>query len=255
MSAATAPSPSQAPSPPSGFGPARVLAIVAGSIVSLIALAFVLAGLSLMLAHVVARDGDGYFNSATRTLSTSTFALTAEKLQLGDLRAGAGDWAVEELAGRVRVRAALVGGAPVFVGIARERDLDAYLAGVAHDRVMDGGANPRYERSPGTRALAAPGSQRFWVASAAGPGEQTAEWKVRGGRWAAVVMRADAARDVAADVRVGIKVGWVLALGAGLLTAGLLIAAGGAALLWAGLHRPGPPESGSPQGEAPAPVT
>ena len=251
MSAATAPPPPQAPSPSARFGPARVLAIVAGSVVSLIALALVLSGLALMLAHAVARDGDGYFNSPTRSLRTSTFALTAEKLQLGDLRGGGGDWAIDELGGRVRVRAELAGGAPVFIGIARERDLDAYLAGVAHDRVTEAGADPRYERTPGTRAPAAPGTRRFWVASASGAGEQTAEWKVRGGRWAAVVMRANAARGVAADVRVGIKVGWVLALGAGLFAAGVVFAAGAGALLWAGVHRPPPLEPGPPEGGAP----
>lgn len=220
-----------APPAETRFGPGRVAAIVGGGIVCLIALALVLGGLALVVGHAFVRDDDGYFNLPERGFSTSTYALIADDLDLG------GGWLVDELAGRVRIRARLTGGEPVFVGIAREDDLAAYLAGAAHDRVVDAG-DARYERTPGTRAPARPAAQRFWVASATGAGEQTAEWEVREGRWAVAVMRADAAPGVDADVRAGLKVGWALGLGVGLLAAGLVFAAGGGALLWAGLRRP-----------------
>ncbi len=62
-----------------------------------------------------------------------------------------------------------------------------------------------------------PGTQRFWAASAQGPGVQRLEWELESGRWAVVVMNADASRGVGADVSVGVKVDWVLPLGIGLL--------------------------------------
>ena len=245
MSTVIAPPPQEAPRPGTRFGPGRVVAIILGSLLALIAAGLVIGGLALMFAHIALRDADGYYNSPTRDFSTPTRVLTAERLQLGDLKGEAGDWAVEQFAGRVRIRAELAGGAPVFIGIARERDLDAYLRGVAHDRVLDDSPE-RYERTAGELRPAPPGTQRFWVASASGPGRRTAEWDATGGEWAVVVMRTSGAPGVSADVRVGAKVGWVLGLGIALLAAGLVLGAGGAALLWAGVRRPGPPDAGAP---------
>lgn len=244
MSTATAPPPHEAPPPTARFGPGRVVSIVVGSLVALLAIGLVLGGLALLFAHVALRDDDGYFNSPTRSFSTPTHALTAERLRLGDLEGQGGDWAVEQFAGRVRVRAELTGGAPVFIGIARERELDAYLSGVAHDRVLDDRPT-RYERARGARRPAPPASQRFWVASASGPGQRTAEWEVRGGRWGVVVMKSDGTRGVSADVRVGAEVDWVLGLGIALLAVGLMFGAGAAALLWTGVHRPRGPGAGA----------
>jgi len=260
MSTATQPSPE--PVRPSRWGPGAVAALVGGSLLALIGVILVLSGAGLMVAHAVLRDDDGYFNSPTEQFSTPTYALTAEELELGDIESGAGDWAVDNLAGTLRVHAERPGGAPVFIGIARARDADAYLAGVAHDRVTDlNDGDPRYERSPGARAPAEPARQRFWVASAAGPGEQVAQWKPESGRWAVVVMRADARRGVAVDASIGAKVGWVLWVGVGLVALGALVLGGGVALILAASHHAtggggaaavaaAPPVAGAPPGEA-----
>lgn len=229
------PSPQSQPQQSQPMGAGRVLAIVAGSILALIAAALVLGGLAVLIGQAALRD-DGYFNTPTERLVTPTRALTAERIELGDA-SGGGDWVVDNLDATVRVRASLAGGEPVFVGIARDRDLDAYLDGVARERVRDWQDGPVYVRTPGRRVPADPAEQGFWVASASGSGTQQAQWDVEGGDWGAVVMRADAGRGVDADVRVGVKVGWVVWLGVGLLVVGIVLGAAGGVLIWVGAHR------------------
>ena len=235
-------------------GAGRTLATIAGSLGALIALALLAGGGVLVWAHLTQRDDAGFFTSPAERLATPTYALTAEAIELGDLRAGGGELVVE-LAGRVRVSATGATGEPVFVGVARERDVDAYLAGVAHDEVREIHTEPfdvDVRREPGAAPSGRPNNRPFWAASALGAGTQTVDWPVRGGRWAAVVMNADGGRGIAADVSVGARTALVLWTGVGLLAAGLLLAAGSAALLFAGVAGMGGTAGGAAAGAAAA---
>jgi hypothetical protein len=164
--------------------------------------------------------------------------VTAEGIDLTDLDR-AGRWLVEQGVGRVRVRAGADGG-PVFVGIARERALDRYLSGTAHDELLQvrAGAD-RYRNRAGGPPRSSPAAAGIWAASAGGPGTQTIEWDARAGQWAVAVMNADGSRPVAADVSVGAKLPVLPWVGAGLLLAGLLVAAGGAGLIGIAAHGQG----------------
>jgi hypothetical protein len=111
----------------------------------------------------------------------------------------------------------------VFIGIGPEDDVDRYLRGAAHAEVEELGDLQRLQVTQGAAPRGRPAAQRFWVASAAGPGRQTATWEVEGGRWAIVVMRADGARPVVVDADLAAKVGWFVWVGIGLAAAGALI--------------------------------
>jgi len=140
-------------------------------------------------------------------------------------------WLIKpERLGRLRISAD--GAGPLFVGIARTADVDSLLAGVARDRVTDVDSDPfrpTYERVAGTAAAAAPTDAKIWAASSSGAGEQSFVWTPAEGNWTIVVMNADGAPGVVADVEAGVKVfhlGW---LAAGLLAAGgvlVLVAVG-----------------------------
>ena len=223
----------------SPWNPGRVFAVIASSLGLFVALALVLVGLTLVIAHLGFRDDDGYFMSGRERLTTSTYAVTAEGLQMGDTVTDA-DW-VDALGGTVRIRAESADGSPVFIGIAREQDLDAYLAGVAHARVGEfRSGGPEYSVTNGTAAPTPPARSGIWVASAGGSGTRTAEWEVQSGTWAAVVMNADGSRGVSVDTEVGANVGWVVWLGLGLLGAGLAVGALGGVALAAALPRTAP---------------
>ena len=168
--------------------------------------------------------------SPREQVSSDGYAVTTEGIDLADLDDGGG-WLVEQGLGRVRIRATSRTDA-IFVGIAREAQVDRYLSGVAHDELRDvrPGAN-LYRSREGGAAAVAPADAGIWEASASGDGTQTVEWDARDGRWAAVVMNADGARGVAADVRVGAKLGVLPWIGGGLLLAGLLAVALGVATI------------------------
>ena len=232
------PTPSSAAPPPAapppsgeqrGWNAWRVVAVVFGSLAALIGFALLLGGLALVLAHAFARDDDGYYTSDTERLSTATYALTVEDIDLGSDPV---DFVPKDVLGTVRIRAERPGGGPVFVGIAPEREVDAYLRGVGHAEVEDfSDGSPRNLPSRGGAPPRPPSAERFWVASSEGPGRQAVSWEVEGGRWSVVAMNADGARRVVVDADVAAKVGWFLGVGIGLIAGGLLLLAGGIVLI------------------------
>ena len=120
MNTATAPVRAEQPSEP--FGVQRVLLLVFGSIVVLIALAF-LAGGGVGLWSLGERDSSGYFTTATHELSSSSYAIASESLDVdGDVPGWFGD---RFATARIEASSAQ----PVFIGIARASDVERYLAG------------------------------------------------------------------------------------------------------------------------------
>ena len=219
----------------------RIVLIVIGALLALLALAPLGGGAVVVAAHATQRDADGYYASGPKPLSTPTHALTAENLDIGS---GGPDWLFREgRLGTVRITATGTDAKPIFVGIAREGKLAAYLNDVAHDEVTDFDLDPfavQYAREPGTAAPAAPGAQSFWAEASRGSGPQTVAWPADEGTWAAVVMNADGTPAVRARVSVAAKVPLLLWLGIGLLSGGAVLAAGGGALIFFGTRKPTP---------------
>ena len=231
----------------------RVLLLVFGGLVTLVALGLLIAGGLLGWAHAFARDSDGYVTTQTKRLSTPTFALTSGTIDLGtdpvDENFDVGDLAT------VRVRATGSEGAPVFVGIGRQRDVDRFLQRVAHDEIVDAdisGVDPRdvdvhYRRIPGTVTPAPPADQTFWDASASGAGTQTVTWDLRSGDWSVVVMNTNAAAGVTVDASIGAKADWLLPAAIALLIAGAIALAVGILMIVlgaTGLRGPAAPGPG-----------
>lgn len=222
--------------------PAKVVSVVVGSLAALLALGLAVGGTALVLLHATQRDGDGYYRTSTERFETPTYALTAERVDLG------GDWPGVGHLGTARVVARSVGG-PVFVGIARPADVERYLAGTARDELTEVDLSPfraTLERHPGERPPAPPGQQTFWVAAASGPGSQSAAVDLGRGEWTAVVMNADASPGVDVDASVGVETGLLLPVGVVLLVGAALSAALAAVLIVVGLRRPAGPAPGEP---------
>jgi hypothetical protein len=206
--------------------------IVLGGIVALLAVAMLGAG-GVALWGLGQRDGSGYFATKSHPLSTPSYALASESLDVGpDLPGGIGDFA------SVRLRAASA--RAVFVGIGRATDVQRYLRGVRHSEITDVDTDPFDVTShtvPGTAPSGSPASQDFWRVQASGQGTQTVTWPVESGRWSAVVMNADGSRDVSVAVSMGARVPWLHWVAIVLLTAGGLSLVGAGALIYAGARR------------------
>jgi hypothetical protein len=216
------------PRQPSRIG--HILLLVFGSILALGAMATLAAGGLATWENHTQRDRDGYFMTHTHRFASGTYAITQGDVDLTDFPSflQPGDL------GKVRIRATSADGKPVFVGIGREKAVDRWLAGVAHDEADDVNYDPfsvDYTRHAGGAPRSAPAAAGIWAASSAGTGKQTVTWKPDEGRWAAVVMNADGSRGVAANVSVGANPNFLGWLEGGLWGAGALLLAGGVAML------------------------
>ena len=204
-----------------------------GGVIAIALAALALVGAAGLLAvHYGQRDDAGYYRSAAVAVSSNGYAISSAGLDIGSLN-GAETFVANGLLERVRMSASTTTGKPIFIGLARRSDLEAYLSGSARTVVSD----VRNDHTAITHDLAggalggAPAKQSFWRAQASGRGEVSIDWKIGSGRWALAVLNADGSPRTAADVRLAVTTDALLWLGLGLAGVGVLIGAGGAGML------------------------
>jgi hypothetical protein len=210
-----------------------VLAALAGI---LAAIALLVGGAALYADH---QKDDGWFTTDRGRFTTDTRALATANLDM-DL-GGLGALVQDGRAGHARLRAAAVDGGELFVGIARTKDVERYLAGTAHATLTDLETSPfRADIDPvaGDRVPAAPASQDIWAASASGSGTQSMEWEIDEGDWSAVVMNADGSPGVDVRASAGADASFLQPLGLGLLGAALVFSMLCAAAVARTVHDP-----------------
>jgi hypothetical protein len=156
---------------------------------------------------------------------------------------------------------------PLFIGVGRTSQVNAYLNGTSYDEVNDVNFGDRFRldltRVNGAGQPAAPADQSFWVASASGTSPRM-DWDVTDGDYRVVVMNADATPAVSLDARVGLRIRNLFGFGVGATIAGGLLALLGLALfIWGimakrkreelpvGGYPPGPYPPGGPTAEYP----
>jgi hypothetical protein len=214
--------------------------------VALLGLGLAAGGGFLLWTDLTQREG-GYLTTPTKRFATSsTYALTRERLEVD---AGGSNWIWNEnWLGKVRIRAEGVSAKPLFVGIGPEAAVAGYLGRVAHADVEDINFDPfrvTYRSIAGGAPRRPPTAQNFWAASASGEGRQTVTWRVRDGDWSVVLMNADGSRGVAIDVDLGAKLSFLLWVAIGLLIGGALLLGGGVALIVLAARRRPPPAAPS----------
>ena len=239
------------------MSPGRIVALVVGCLLALPGAGLLVGGASLGLAVATQRDADGYFEVTLDRISTDAYAVTAGDIAF-DAEPGTAGWALGAMDADVRLRVTVARDTgDVFVGIARAIDVEAYLDDVEHDEVVElvNGRRAVTVRSPGQRAPVVPTEMVIWAAEVSGPGTVEVVWPAQSGRWAVVVMNADAEQGFESDVEVGLRLGFLVPLAIGLFVAGVLVAAGAVGLIvWAVRRRP-PDADGSRDGDAGGGVT
>jgi hypothetical protein len=202
-------------------------ALVGASVTGLIAFALFLAGGLLLWANHHYKDADGYLTTPSQRFESDAYAITTRNLEVGS--SAPGFLLKPDRYGTVRLETIAKGGKPLFVGIARTQDVDAYLRGAARSDVSSIDYAPfraRYAQREGARPPGPPAERRIWAAQ----GQHTLTWDVQAGDWSVVLMNADGSRDVAAAVSAGARVPYIAEIGYGTLGLGLLFVIATAAL-------------------------
>ena len=209
------------PTPPRrrGWTGGRVVSLVIGAVLGLVSFGLLAAGGVATWATNTQRDAAGYLTSDSRTFSTASYAVTSEKIDLGR----SADWITPgDVLGTLRIRATATDPAKaVFVGVAPQSAVTAYLAGVDHLVVRDwASGHTRNVVASGNAPTTAPTDAQIWTAQATGAGTQSLSWRPASGEWAVVVMNADGSAGVSVNADAGATVPDLAWIAVGLFAAG-----------------------------------
>lgn len=206
-----------------------IVLLVLGSLLTLVGFGLA-AGGTAATAVAAAQGSSGFLTSRPALFAADSYAVTTPH---GEGFSGpAGTTSIPFDIGQIRLRAQ--GDRPVFLGIARQADIDRYLAGVHHTEVTNVRYSPfnaDYRDIAGTRTPDAPARQSFWVASAAGSGGQEVTWTIQPGDWAVVLMNEDGSAGVSARVQAGFRSDLLAPIGLGILAGGIVLLLVGIPLL------------------------
>jgi hypothetical protein len=247
------------PGPP---GPARsgrtavhVVALLAGVLFFLAGGGIATAGGVVLAAN--ADRQDGYVTSSTVRVVSETAVVTADGLRLDASRR----WALDTV-GVDRARLTVNSDRTVFLGVAEQSDLEAWLGTVGYDRLVrpTAGNGSELRRSGGpVQPVPPPADQSFWIASMSGTGVVTLDWSLEDmeeGTYALVLTNADGSTEVIASARAGVTVPDLAPIGFVLLGVGVLLALVGLMLVYVGAAGLGSgPTVGPPAPPPPAPST
>ena len=241
------------PREPARWTAGRIVLVVLGSVAALIGAGLLAAGCGVLWADQTQRDADGYLTTPTERFASSSYAIVSEDIDLVQPEASGLEWFLsDDILGDVRLRAS---GGEVFLGVGPRSDVEAYLRGVEHDRLVDVDYEPfaaEYRRHAGDAPAGAPADQDFWAATASGPGEQALAWSPEIGEWLVVVMNADASQGVAVDASAGAELNVLPWLAVALLVAGGVFLLGGAGLIFVGARHAASPAAAAAVRGAPA---
>lgn len=211
----------------------RVVSLVVGSLVILVAIGLLLGGGAILIVERTFGDNDGFLAINAIALHRDTFAITAPATIEGESYWW---WWNHPTTLRVEAKAVAAHGG-VFIGVASRAEVETYLKSIPYAEIdgfrFEEGTEEtiKYHDQVGNSVPTAPTAQSFWRASATGGGPQTLLWDIEPGDWVLVAMNADGSRTVDVTCSIGVKAPWFRSVGIGLLVAGLILLAIGLALV------------------------
>jgi hypothetical protein len=223
----------------------RVIALVFGGFMLLIAFGLLMGGGAMLWAQTAVADQNGYMLTKPAHFSVASYAIVQSGI---DVHMDGG-WMMnpsfQDIVS-VKITATSNNGKPIFIGIASQQYAQNYLNNVNIDklisyewvpnRMTDDNA-PTYQTIPGVSPSSSPSTQSFWISQSSGSGTQTITWTPSTGEYWVVVMNADGSKAIDVNAQVGARVtilGWV---GGGLLVGGLVIALLGVIVIYFGAFR------------------
>jgi len=236
------------------MGIGRIIVLIFGVIGILISIGLLMGGGAILWMDNTIKDSEGFYTTETIQIEKDSYAIVTGPADIDietDLDWGwqwdLGDLATFKIEGKSNDPSN-----QLFIGIARESDIDAYLSGVEYDELTNIHINPYsidYQNHPGSIIPGAPTSQTFWTSSTYGSGTQSLEWELEAGSYSLVLMNSDGSSDIDIGVELGAKFPWLLGVGIGLLVGSGLALVIGSAMIFLAVRRkkavlPKPSETG-----------
>jgi hypothetical protein len=232
----------------------RIVLLIVGILFILISIGAMFAGGAVIWASRFHRDADGFHVTDPLRINSGTYAVISDAMEFDEGASKALNWL-----GLDKIKVEVENDDPsqaVFVGIARSRDIDAYLDDVKHDEITDVeifDSSFDYERKPGAIQPEPPGMQDFWLEDAEGRGPQEIVFDIEEGEYTILAMNADASDGVDMEAVFGIKSsGVILLLGTVFLVIGIMLLAGGVIMVVFGARSPKGAEATVPPPPPPA---
>jgi len=170
---------------------------------------------------------DGKVSTGDQSFDTSGAALVSSA---ADLRRPA---KVSDIVGDPRVQMSIQSTKPAFVGVGPAKDVERYLKGAPIDEVTDFDVDPfkmKHDPRAGSKQLAPPAKQTFWIASSSGT-SPSVDWKAGSGEYRMVIMNADGSRGVQTQGDASLTIPHTAAIAWSLVGGGLLLLLMGAATI------------------------
>ena len=205
----------------------KIILLVFGIIGLLISVGLLVGGGALLLVDNTIKDREGFYTTRTIQMQKDSYAVVSGPANI-DIDTG-WDWGWGwDLGDLVTFKVAGSNNDPsnrIFIGVAKESDIDAYLSGVEYDEMTQLHVSPDrvdYRNHPGNNVPGAPTSQAFWTKSTYGTGTQILEWELEPGSHSLVIMNDDGSAGVDMNIVFGAKVPLLFAIGVGILSGGVV---------------------------------
>jgi len=221
----------------------KIVLLVFGVIVVLISFGLLAGGGALIWVDATHVDDEEFINSDTINIERDTHAVITGPIDIDEEALRVVNWmgiiTDFEIEGRSNDSSK-----GIFIGVADESDVEAYLSNVAYDEMtfIDFGWQLSiddiiYTKHPGNSIPVAPTSETFWTASSHGNGTQTMAWETEAGRHSIVLMNDDGSAGVDLSVIYKVKIPSIFGLSVGLLVGGILVLIGGCFMVYFAVRR------------------
>lgn len=221
----------------------RIILLIFGIIGILISIGLLLGGGAILWADNTIKDSEGFYTTKTIQIEKDSYAIVTGPANI-DIEADwdwVWSWDLGDLATFKVEGSSNDSSKQLFIGIASESDLDAYLSGVEYDEIQRFHILPYsidYQHHSGSVVPEAPTSQTFWTSSTHGAGTQSLEWELEPGSHSLVLMNSDGSAGVVMDIEFGAKIPWLLGVGIGLLAGGVVALVTGSMMVIFAVRRP-----------------
>lgn len=206
----------------------KAILLIFGVIVVLVSAGLGFAGGTLVWLDRTHVDDQGFVSSSPIHMERGSYAIVIGPIETDEVAVNVLKWIgvantfVVEGSTRDSAR-------QIFMGVAEDSDLKAYLGGVEYDDpAFRGWPFPSlkivtYSKHAGVSEPAAPVTQSFWSESVHGPGTQILEWDTSAGSHDLVLMNGDGSAGLDLNVTFKVKApGALLPIGIAILVGGTI---------------------------------